>query len=48
MDAEVAKVPQGRLGEMEEIADGISFLASQMSSFMAGQGLVIDGGYTCQ
>jgi NAD(P)-dependent dehydrogenase (short-subunit alcohol dehydrogenase family) len=48
MDHEVAKVPQGRLGEMEEIADSISFLASPMSSFMAGHGLAVDGGYTCQ
>ncbi|KAK3679178.1 hypothetical protein LTR78_000739 [Recurvomyces mirabilis] len=48
MDAEIEKVPQKRLGEMEEIADGIVFLASPMSSFMTGQGLVIDGGYTCQ
>jgi len=48
MAAEVAKVPQGRLGEMEEIADAISFLASPMSSFMTGHGLAVDGGYTCQ
>lgn len=48
MAAEVAKAPQQRLGEMEEIADAITFLASDMSSFMTGQGLVVDGGYTCQ
>ncbi|TKA64007.1 hypothetical protein B0A55_09407 [Friedmanniomyces simplex] len=48
MSAEVAKVPQQRLGEMEEIADSITFLASPMSSFMAGHGLAVDGGYTCQ
>lgn len=48
MAAEVAKVPQQRLGEMEEIADAITFLASPMSSFMTGQGLVVDGGYTAQ
>ncbi len=46
MDGEVAKVPQGRLGEMEEIADSIVFLASPMSSFMTGSGLVVDGGFT--
>jgi len=48
MAAEVAKVPQQRLGEMEEIADSITFLASPMSSFMTGVGLAVDGGYTCQ
>jgi NAD(P)-dependent dehydrogenase (short-subunit alcohol dehydrogenase family) len=44
MDGEIAKVPQGRLGEMEEIADSIMFLASPLSSFMCGSGLVVDGG----
>jgi NAD(P)-dependent dehydrogenase (short-subunit alcohol dehydrogenase family) len=48
MSAEVEKVPLGRLGEIDEIADAISFLASPMSSFMAGHGLAVDGGYTCQ
>lgn len=46
MDGEIAKVPQGRLGEMEEIADSIMFLASPLSSFMCGTGLVVDGGFT--
>ena len=46
MDGEVAKVPQGRLGEMEEVADAIMFLASPLSSFMTGTGLVVDGGFT--
>ena len=41
MDGEIAKVPQGRLGEMEEIADSIMFLASPLSSFMCGSGLVV-------
>jgi NAD(P)-dependent dehydrogenase (short-subunit alcohol dehydrogenase family) len=40
---ELEKVPMGRLGKMEEIADGIVFLASPMSSFMCGHGLLIDG-----
>lgn len=48
MAAEIAKVPQQRFGEMEEVADAIAFLASPMSSFMAGHGLAVDGGYTCQ
>lgn len=48
MEAEMAKVPQRRLGEMEEIADSITFLSSTMSSFVTGTCLVVDGGYTCQ
>jgi NAD(P)-dependent dehydrogenase (short-subunit alcohol dehydrogenase family) len=33
---------------MEEAADCIAFLASPMSSFMQGAGLVADGGFTSQ
>lgn len=46
MAGEVAKVPQGRLAEMDEIADAIMFLASPLSSFCCGSGLVVDGGFT--
>jgi len=38
--------PIGRLGEAEDIAKGVRFLASEDSSFMTGSELVIDGGYT--
>ncbi len=37
-------IPMGRFGTVEEIADGILFLASDRSSFMTGHALVIDGG----
>lgn len=40
--------PLGRVGEPEEIAQGILFLASEESSFMTGSELVIDGGYTAR
>jgi NAD(P)-dependent dehydrogenase (short-subunit alcohol dehydrogenase family) len=43
MKGELERVPMGRFGEMEEIADGIAFLASPMSSFMCGHGLIVDG-----
>jgi NAD(P)-dependent dehydrogenase (short-subunit alcohol dehydrogenase family) len=37
--------PLKRLGEPEEIADAIRFLASDEASWITGHGLVVDGGY---
>ena len=37
-------VPMGRQAVSEEIAEGMLFLASDMSSYMTGQALLIDGG----
>ncbi|MDA2957493.1 MAG: glucose 1-dehydrogenase [Ilumatobacteraceae bacterium] len=39
-------IPMGRFGEPHEIAHGALFLASDESSWMTGQSLVIDGGIT--
>ncbi|EYD76194.1 short-chain dehydrogenase/reductase SDR [Rubellimicrobium mesophilum DSM 19309] len=44
LEAYVAgSIPMGRWGTPEEIAQAILFLASDMSSFMTGQALVVDG-----
>lgn len=40
--------PIGRVGTPQEIADGVLFLASDASSFMTGQSLTLDGGWTAQ
>lgn len=40
--------PVGHLGEADDIAYGILYLASDESRFMTGSELVIDGGYTAQ
>lgn len=40
------KVPLGRWGTVEEIAESILFLVSDRSSYMTGQILVVDGGET--
>lgn len=40
--------PVGYLGEPEDIAYGILYLASDESRFMTGAELVIDGGYTAR
>jgi NAD(P)-dependent dehydrogenase (short-subunit alcohol dehydrogenase family) len=41
-----AMVPIGKAGEAEDIANGILFLCSDLSSHMTGSELVIDGGMT--
>lgn len=42
------QIPIGRVGNADDIAYGIVFLASDESSFMTGSELVIDGGTTAQ
>jgi NAD(P)-dependent dehydrogenase (short-subunit alcohol dehydrogenase family) len=37
--------PMGRLGEPEEVAEAIVFLASEQASFITGAILPVDGGY---
>lgn len=44
----VALHPLGHLGEPDDIACGVVYLASDESKFMTGSELVIDGGYTAQ
>ncbi|MEN9505263.1 MAG: hypothetical protein RI958_1189 [Actinomycetota bacterium] len=39
-------IPMGRFGDPSEIANGALFLASDESSWMTGQSLIIDGGIT--
>ena len=40
------KIPQNRLAFPEEIAKGVLFLSSNLNSYIVGQNLIIDGGYT--
>lgn len=42
----VAQVPMGRLGTPEEIAAFVAWLAGPENTFISGQNIAIDGGYT--
>ncbi|MBS0474235.1 MAG: SDR family oxidoreductase [Proteobacteria bacterium] len=42
----LARTPLGRLGEPDDIAQAILFLASPAASWITGQTLAVDGGFT--
>lgn len=41
--ASVASIPLGRLGDPEEFANLVVFLASERASYISGQGMFVDG-----
>ncbi|MFY0518796.1 SDR family NAD(P)-dependent oxidoreductase [Lysinibacillus sp. UGB7] len=48
MDMLIRATPMGRLGQAEEVAKAILFLASDEASYITGGELVIDGGYSAR
>ena len=44
----LADIPLGRFGEAAEIANVITFLLSEASSFITGQVIIADGGFTAR
>lgn len=47
LDAWLRDTPMGRLGQPDEIASVVHFLASDAASLMTGSIVVVDGGFTC-
>jgi len=43
----IDSTPMGRMGEPEEVASVIAFLASDAASLMTGSVVLVDGGYSC-
>jgi NAD(P)-dependent dehydrogenase (short-subunit alcohol dehydrogenase family) len=42
----LARIPMGRTGSAAEIAEAVAFLVSGSASYLTGQTLYVDGGYT--
>ena len=43
-DALLAKIPEGKLGEAQDIANVVAFLASDEAQYITGQTININGG----
>jgi NAD(P)-dependent dehydrogenase (short-subunit alcohol dehydrogenase family) len=43
-----ASIPMARLGQPDEIGEVVSFLLSQRASFITGQIICADGGFTAR
>lgn len=46
LDDWVARIPQGRMATPQDLTGLVNFLASDASSYLTGQQIIIDGGYT--
>jgi NAD(P)-dependent dehydrogenase (short-subunit alcohol dehydrogenase family) len=46
--AVLSKIPLGQLGQPQDVADAVVFLASSHARFITGSSLLVDGGWTAQ
>jgi len=46
MNAVISKTPLGRIGEAEEVASLVAFLCLPAASYITGQTICVDGGFT--
>ncbi|GMG87933.1 SDR family NAD(P)-dependent oxidoreductase [Biformimicrobium ophioploci] len=44
----ISKIPMGRIGHTQEVANAVLYLASDLSSLTTGDSLKVDGGWTAQ
>jgi len=40
-------IPMNRLAQRQEVVKVIAFLVSSQNSYITGQNIIVDGGYTC-
>jgi len=42
---QIGSIPLGRMGEPDELADVVAFLASERAAYITGAVVTVDGGY---
>jgi len=47
MDEIAENLPIGRLGTVNDISNTVLFMSSKFNTYIVGQNIIVDGGYTC-